>query len=120
LAKELLKRDDLSESIQVLEDLSYEFPADQEVTDLLTYARHEQYSRERSRAIEAASTHANSLIQSYRFDDAVVSIKDELKLYPDDAVLSRLLRSVIAGQLVHEKQRALDRDFERIRELRQQ
>jgi len=118
-AKELLKEGELSESIRVLEDLAPEFPSEPELTDLLDYARQEQNARERTQAIEALSTLVAGHIQSQRFEESVAAIQNTLALYPDDIVLSRLLRSVIGSQQVYEKQRRLEAGLQRIGELRQ-
>ena len=119
-AKAFLKGSELPESIRVLEDLAQEFPSDPEVTDLLAYARQEQNTRQRIQAVEALSTQVSSLVQSHQFDDALAAIQNELRLYPDEMVLSRLLRSVLESQQAYEKQRGLEEGLRRIRELRQQ
>ena len=117
-AKRFLKGGKLSESIRVLDHLIREFSADPELMDLLNYARQEQNAIERTQAIEALSTQVTGLVQSRRFEEAQAAIQTQLKLYPDEIVLSRLLRSVTASQVAYEKERVRQEGLDRIRELR--
>ena len=116
-AKELLKTGDFVEAFRVLENLSVEFPDEPELSDLQAYVHQELKTKERVQAVEALSLQVASLTQSHGYDEALAAIQNVLQTYPDELILSRLLRSVLSGKQVYQKERAHEEGLQRIRGL---
>jgi len=112
-----IKRGEFAEAIRTLESVTQDFPGNAELADLLAYARQELSARQRTAAIDSLSAQVDGLVRSHRYEDALSAIQQCLQSYPEEIVLSRLLRSVIAGQQAHEKQRVLREGWARIRDL---
>ncbi len=117
-AKGLLRANQLTEAVAVLERLARDFAGEAEPGDLLAYARQELRDRERTEAVEHLKESAGALIRDRKFDEASALVRDGLRIFPGEAELSRLLRSVLAEKKIHDEEQALKSALERCKEMR--
>jgi predicted Zn-dependent protease len=118
-AKAALKDGKVEECIRVLTGLAEDFPNDPEVAELLGYAHQEVKTKERVNAVEALNREVAARVQAHRYDEALEMVQAGLRTYPDEVILSRLLRSVLSSKQAYEKERALEEGLLRIQDLRQ-
>ena len=81
---DLLRARRLEEAVERLEPLRIEYPEDQEVTHLLTYARKELETEARARKIKEIVEKTNALTESKNFNPALALVEETLKQFPGE------------------------------------
>ena len=107
------------EAVKELEQLLSSFTNEVEATDLLSYARQELRTKQKSDDVRRITDAAGELNQAQRFLEAIRVIEEGLKKYPDDFPLTRLLRSTHRDLQNFERERALQKGLQRCEALRQ-
>src|SRR5207253_5769056 len=70
--------------------------------------------------IEQLSASATACAQDRKYDQALHLIQQGLQSYPDEVVLTRLMRSILASKKEYEREQALQDGLRRCRTLRSQ
>jgi serine/threonine-protein kinase len=107
-ATELLRARSLDEAVARLEALVNQYPNEQEVGHLLSYAQKELQAEARARAVDEVVANANGLVKTEDFTSAVALLENGLKQYPGEIKLIRLLGSATAAKAAWERRRAID------------
>jgi serine/threonine-protein kinase len=106
-AKSLLRESKLAEAVRRLETLSYDFPSEQEVADLLAHVRRELARVQQAEAVDKIARKAWSLARDFQFEESIVLVEAGLKQYPGDVLLTRILDTVLDSKAAHERERAV-------------
>ena len=109
----MLRTAHFDEAVDELEQLRASFPNQGGVVDLLAYARQELKGKKGSEGVTRIAAEAAELNRAQRFLEAIPLIENGLKEYPDDLVLTRLLRSTYLDLQNFERESALRAGVER-------
>ncbi len=120
IVTDLLRARRLEEAVERLEPLRIEYPEDQEVTHLLTYARKELETEARARKIKEIVEKTNALTESKNFNPALALVEETLKQFPGETALIRTLGSAMAAKAAWERQQAIDNTLRECAQLRAQ
>jgi hypothetical protein len=107
--KEFLRVQRFAEAVQRLETLSAEFPGEEEVLQMLHYAREEWKVRQRAEALDRFKAGIAQLRNEGRFDEALRLVERAQVEFPREPELLRLGQAVTASKAEAERRAALDR-----------
>jgi tetratricopeptide (TPR) repeat protein len=107
--QELLRAQRFPEAVQRLEALTTEFAGEDEVIQMLRYAREEWKVLQRTEALERAKTNVIQLQNEGRFDEALHLVQRSQTEFPGEAALARLEQAVTAAKAEAERRAALER-----------
>ena len=110
----------LDEAVERLEAIRREYPNEQEVANLLAYARKEREADARAQAVQELLVKAGALSEAKDFDPALALLEKALKQYPGETALIRILGSTMATKASWERQQAVDNALRQGAELRRQ
>ena len=107
--KELLRLQRFPEAVHRLEALTSDFPGENEVIQILHYAREEWKVRQRIEALDRIKANAAQLQAEGRFDEALHLIERSHAEFPDEPDLLRLSQALTAAKAEAERRAALER-----------
>ena len=114
---DLLRERRFEEAVSALEAIGRDFPGEQEIADLMGYARRELQSQRRAEAIRALTRDVAERLERHDFDGAFGMVEEALKAYPGESAAVRLLRSIKTAQAEWERRQAIDGATRRSGEL---
>jgi Protein kinase domain len=106
--KDLLRALRFPEAVQRLEAISAQFSGEEEVHQLLRYAREEWKVRQRAEALERAKEHIVKLQNECRFEEAMHFLERAKQEFPSEPDLLRLAQAVAAAKAEFERRAALE------------
>jgi serine/threonine-protein kinase len=107
--KEMLRLKRFQEAVQRLEALTVEFPGEDEVIQMLRYAREEWKVRQRVEALDRIKSNIAQLQREGRFDEAIRLLDRSQAEFPAEPDLLRLAQAVNAAKAEAERRAALER-----------
>jgi serine/threonine protein kinase len=118
--KDLLRDRKLDDATKSLAALQSEFPGNQEISNLLSYAENELVAFKRSKDIESVAADVTALTGSANFENALGVLDEALKKYPAESGLVRLLDSTMAAKTAWQRQQAIQSAAEQCERLERQ
>ncbi len=97
-AKQRLEEERFEPAVKDLEALHGEFPEDEELANLLAYAREEWRQLQRVQAAEAIRVQALQLSQAEDFEGALRVVRQGLRSMPEEPELLRLEETLVAAR----------------------
>jgi serine/threonine-protein kinase len=113
--KDHLRAQRFPEAVQRLEALSIECPGENEVQQLLHYAREEWKVRQRAEAIERVKIQVAKLQAEGRFEEALRSLERAQTEFPNEADLARLAQAVAANKAEDDRRAAIEQTMQEAR-----
>jgi serine/threonine protein kinase len=102
-AQELWTRRDYDECIQLLEDLSQEFPGQEEVSRLLETVREDRLGQQKQQGLEDARRH----LTARRYEESVALLEQLQADFPDELEIKKLLAAAREDLAEEQKQQKL-------------
>jgi TonB family protein len=118
-ARDLIRQGHTGTATQMLTQAKAQYPADDELTALLSAAQEADCERQRARAILKIREHAEERLAMGDVGSAVTVLDGGLQAYPDEESLTRLRNSAVAFRSEHERRKATGELIERCKDLRQ-
>jgi len=100
-ARRTIHKRDWHEAVGALENLQREFPGEQEIHGLLTFASDEMAAEEHARKVEQIAQQASRLAEKLDFEGALKILEQALETNRGEESLRRLILSVKADQERH-------------------
>ncbi|HWR53841.1 MAG TPA: protein kinase, partial [Bryobacteraceae bacterium] len=119
-ARELVDRLRFAEAVDLLRKLKTEFPAEERVSGLLTYAQQELLALERAQALDALRTEVLAHAEAHEFDAALEKLRAGIEAFQNDPGLARLRQTVLTAKAKWERKQAVEAAFSSAESLRAQ
>jgi serine/threonine protein kinase len=103
-----LREERFEQAVQRLEALQAEFPESPELSQFYSFAQRELAAQRLTRAVERLAADAAALSEAKEFGRALAALDEDLRNYPGEALLIRLLDSTTAAKADWERQQAVE------------
>ena len=97
-ARERVDSGQFGDAVELLNRLHLEFPSELQVETLLSHAQQELAAFEKRQAIDEAIRRCEQLGRENQFDQALATLDESIRKYPDEDVLARAHESIAAKQ----------------------
>jgi serine/threonine-protein kinase len=117
-ARDLIDRLRFADAVELLRKLKSEFPNEDRVSGLLTYAQQELLALERAQALDALRTEVLALAESHDFTAALDKLRAGIESFQGEPGLSRLRQTVLTAKAKWERRQAIEAAFSQAEALR--